>query len=196
MTKRKRSTKLTVKKLTEFGLQHYNYINQIWGDQGIRSLIESEYSRSNLSLKVEYPKPNLAHHVVYDKINNNKICSVDNNYQNDLIDKNNTLCQSYSLLTFMTNNKPIPKSPKTQQLKMIETYRTLLKNPRIKDELKNKIWYKYYYEYSDESKNKAPTLMETGKNGNDLIKNINKTLNDWEKYGYEYFIGNPEDRFT
>ncbi len=196
MPKRKRSTKLTIKKLEKFGVQHFNYINQTFGDQGIRSFIESIYPRTNLSLKVEYPTPTFAQHVVYDNNNKKKICSVKQGYQNLEIDIYDTLCQSYSLYTYMSNNKPMPKSPKTQQIKMIETYRTLLNNPRIKGELKNRIWYKHYGEYSDESKNKIPTRMKTGKNGNDLIKNINKTLDEWEEYGYEYFIGNPNDRFT
>tara|TARA_R110002074_G_scaffold210122_2_gene379150 strand:+ start:117 stop:761 length:645 start_codon:yes stop_codon:yes gene_type:complete len=187
----------TNRKLNYFGLKHYTYINQIFGDETIREIImKLFYERIHLDLRVEiisgdncqFPEGGM-HHYVYDKNKKIHICSTNEGYQNTYINKNDTLCQSYSLLTFVGVNiwkHSSPKRHKQNQMKMVQFYRSLIKNPAFIDELRDiELGDFVNYTQSKSEKVQFPTNMSVNK----LIKRIENTLDSWEKYGYKYFIG-------
>jgi len=175
----------TQAQLDAFGLQHYTYINQIFGDQTIREII-SEIYPSHLQFRVEESEgfESAEHHVLYDPKKNLKICSVDNGYQDPTVDKNDTLCQSYSLLTYL--GKSISTDKVKRQMDMIQMYRGILQNERFIKELDNVLYSDNKYRWRLYTRNSGYILM----NKTMLIQNIHATLNVWEEYGYHYFIGN------
>lgn len=179
----------TDKKLEEFGLKNYTYINQIFGDETVREIITEIFPNKKYKLSVEKWFANNGeesfHHYLIGK-NNTRICSVDNGYQNLNQNKNDTLCQSYSLLTYF--NKPINQDQKERQMDMIDMYRNILSNKdflKMLDEeiLKNKDNNKLWIDYTSDDKYVKMNLQH-------ILKSINKVLNEWEEYGYYYYIGN------
>ena len=200
--------------LEEFSRAHYTYINQIFGDDTIKEIIQETYPSDKYYLFTQKADPRFfdsdsAHHVVREgnikksKIQDKTICSSQLGYQ---CKKNDTLCQSYSLLTYynlvkgiITNNKcdetykeirEYFSDEKEKQMKMIAMYREILKNQVFLDkfdgifiEENNNLWSDY-----TESMEEKPKPMELVTNKLIIIKKINETLNNWESYGYRYFI--------
>ena len=226
--------KITNKDLDKFGIDHYSFINQIFGDESLRGWIMYLYPNPKYILEVENANNNFdsgsEHHYVLNKITKEKICSVDTlEIQNTKTNKNDTLCQSYSLLyyfgliddriknTFDFNNQD---DMKNIQMKMIKMYKDIINNEpiigklkkitkinkgyeeytNIKDILKpDKFYYSKWFDFSTEKdpkdyncdiKNKRCKSLEITMNNDvdELLRKINETLDQWEKYGYQYFI--------
>jgi len=184
-------TNCTNEKLLKFSKKHFTYINQIFGDETIRQIITEIFGNNvNKHLKFMVEKTNADfehsfHHVLFDKKKKNTICSVDNGFQNLNININDTLCQSYTLLTYF--NKPINPSQKQRQMDMINMYREILSNERFIKELdgiiikeNNTLWI----DYTSTKKKYVPM------NKVKIIKKIKEVLDEWEDYGFYYFIGN------
>ena len=175
-------------KLESFSKEHFTYINQIFGDQTLREIIseikpnnEFEFSIEETGEDFEYS----LHHVLVNKKSKVHICSVDSGYQNLLINKNDTLCQSYSLMTYF--KKPINPDQKHRQLDMIAMYRELLSNKKFVAELNDLINNKENrHLWTDYTSHKKKYVVMTKRN---ILQKINNVLTKWENYGYWYFIG-------
>lgn len=198
----------SAQKLLDLSKKHYTYINQIFGDAGVRQIIEEEYP-TTWEFKVAKAGPefgNSFHHTVRDREDPGLIiCSGIDGVQDLTKNVNDTLCQSYSLMNFF--EIPIQLSEEKGKLKqiyhetnqraMVQMYRDLL-NGNIenyegidfKEILTNEI-------LSDKRNKKLWRNFITGKgnlnmNPEVLFKNIEDTLDEWEDYGYWFFIGNGE----
>jgi len=173
-------------KLMKYGWDHYNFLNQIFGCDKVRESIQSIYNIQNYEFKTVYNEIFRGdHHIVFDKQNNKNLCSVELGYQNLKKNKNDTLCAFWSLLIMF--EKKITKNQYTNQMKMIQLARSIIKNP---DFIKSLIVLMNDYDlnwkinkYKSKSK---PMKMEI----NYIIDNVNRVLDDWENYGLLYFIGN------
>jgi hypothetical protein len=180
-------------KLETFSKDHFTYINQIFGDQTVRQIISEVFPNKKFDFNIENTGEEFEHsfhHILINKKNNEKICSVDNGYQNIFINKNDTLCQSYSLLTYF--NKNIVPDQKQRQMDMIKMYRKIISNKkfiRILDEIiypdNNNLWIDFTNVDANSSNKKYITM-----NKDLILQKINDVLNNWEEYGYWYFIGN------
>jgi hypothetical protein len=175
-------------KLESFSKEHFTYINQIFGDQTLREIISEIKPNNTFEFGIEETGEefeNSSHHILINKATKVPVCSVDSGYQNLLINKNDTLCQSYSLLTYF--KKPINLDQKQRQLDMIAMYRELLANKTFIAELNELITNKQNrHLWRDYTINKKKyVVMNTQK----LLQKIKNVLTKWEKYGYWYFIG-------
>jgi hypothetical protein len=198
----------SAEKLLAFSKKHYTYINQIFGDAGVRQIIEEEYP-TTWEFKVAKAGPefgNSFHHTVRDREDPKLIiCSGEDGVQDLNKNVNDTLCQSYSLMNFF--EIPIQLSEdkgklkqiyhETNQRAMVQMYRDLL-NGNIenyegidfKEILTNEI-------LSDKRNKKLWRNFVTGKGNLNmdpevLFKNIEDLLDEWEDYGYWFFIGKGE----
>ena len=186
-----------------FGRAHMSYINQIFGDQTVREIIQEVWAKSGkLIVKESGADFENSHHHMFQphKVKTNLImCSVEDEYQDIDIDKNDTLCQSYSLMNYF--GIQFDKTPsknasfeikRERQMQMIKMYRKIINNQKfldgldeiIKNKLNKKIW-------EDTIDNKNPFyIIETLKKSEPIIRNITNILIVWEAYGWVYFIGN------
>jgi hypothetical protein len=128
------------------------------------------------------------HHVLVTTKDNKEKCSVDDGFQNVNINSHDTLCQSYSLLTY--RNKKIHCSQKERQMDMIKMYREFLENDEfinlLNDEvITNKKNKKLWKNYASHKKKTVYVTMKI----DSIVKHINKVLDLWEAYGYYWFIG-------
>ena len=182
------TTECTNEKLQEFAYEHFTYINQIFGDQTIRQIITEVFPNKKFELGFEETNLDFEysfHHYLIDKKTQKPVCSVDNGYQNIYINKNDNLCQSYSLLTYF--KIPIDPDQKQRQMDMINMYRKIISSKKflkiidevISDPDNKKLWINYT------KKRKTYLVM----NVDTIVQNINDVLNKWEEYGYWYFIG-------
>ena len=186
-----------------FSRAHMSYINQIFGDQTVREIIQEVWAKSGkLVLKPSGPGfENSFHHMFQPhKIKQNiVVCSVEDEYQDTLIDKHDTLCQSYSLMNYF--GIPFDKTPskkasieikRSRQLEMIKMYRKIIKNKNFLDKfdeiVKNKA-NKHLWEDTIENNNHF-YINETLKKSEAILRNIANTLIVWEAYGWCFFIGN------
>lgn len=178
----------TEKTINDFSLQHYTYINQIFGDAGIRDIISDVYPSEKYKFGVEDTDEAFEHsnhHILVSKKDTSKIvCSVINGYQNININKNDTLCQSYSLLSYF--GIKIDKSQKQRQFDMIKMYRRLLKNPKFIDMLDEIIHSGNRRVWKDYTKVSGTYYVVMNKAA--ILAKIDDVLNKWEKYGYWFFI--------
>ena len=198
----------SAEKLLAFSKKHYTYINQIFGDASVRRIIEEEYP-TTWEFKVAKAGPefgNSFHHTVRDREDPQLIiCSGIDGVQDLNKNVNDTLCQSYSLLNFF--EIPIQLSEEKGKLKqiyhetnqraMVQMYRDLLEGNienyegiDFKEILTNEI-------LSDKRNKKLWRNFVTGKGNINmdpevLFKNIEDTLDEWEDYGYWFFIGKGE----
>ena len=180
--------------LDEFSKKHFTYINQIFGDATVRQIIEEEYP-TTYQFEVEETGADFDfsfHHTVRDIEDDNIICSVADGYQNIYKNKNDTLCQSYSLMNYF--DVEIPDDKKNRQMDMIQMYRDLLNgtlenfegvdfkgiiNSEILSVKENRdLWTNFVKGHGYVSMNKKT-----------FFKNIENTLDEWEEFGYWYFIG-------
>jgi hypothetical protein len=126
--------------LDDFAEKWSTFINQIFGDTNIRKLIMNTYKKRGIKLLTQaFQDPThgpMSHHVT------NLECSVDGDYQNTLVHKEDMLCQSYSLMNYL--GYPFDKRNATElwskdkraayisrkgiQDAMIRMYRDLLSN--------------------------------------------------------------------
>lgn len=171
------------KKLEKFSLEHYTFINQFFGDQTVREIIAQIFPNDRYQFRVEDFGNNTHHHVLYDVKKKTKVCSVKNGDQMIDVDKNDMLCQSYSLLTFF--NQQIKKDKKKRQMDMITMYSVILGSKQFRKLLENTIdipnpaWRDY-------RKEDAPQFEMTKET---FYTNIKRVLKHWKEYGYWYFIG-------
>lgn len=181
-------------KLEEFSKKHFTYINQIFGDATVRQIIEEEYP-TTYEFAVEETGAEFEHsfhHTVKDRGDDHVICSVAEGYQNIYKNKNDTLCQSYSLLNYFDID--IPDDKKERQMAMIQMYRDILNGTmeNFEDVDFKKI---IYDEILSVRANKDLWLNFVTNRGyismakNKFFKNIEDTLDEWEEFGYWYFIG-------
>jgi len=134
------------KKINIFSCEHFTYINQIFGDIGVRSIIqEPEFLQGvdthNWRLVAEPGTESFVgtyHHVLNREAGNGieKWCSVDERMQKPKANPNDTLCQSYSLLKYLEYNPKKNWKSETLQKKMVNMYRDILKNPYFKEQLR------------------------------------------------------------
>jgi hypothetical protein len=171
------------KKLEKFSLEHYTFINQFFGDQTVREIIAQIFPNDRYQFRVEDFGNNTHHHVLYDVKKKTKVCSVKNGDQMIDVDKNDMLCQSYSLLTFF--NQQIKKDKNKRQMDMITMYAVILGSKQFRKLLENTIdipnpaWRDY-------RKEDAPQFEMTKET---FYTNIKRVLQHWKEYGYWYFIG-------
>ena len=196
-------------KLLKFSEKHYTYINQIFGDATVRQIIEEEYPTA-WEFKVEKAGPefgNSFHHTVIDREDPDLfVCSVMDEIQDLHKNLNDTLCQSYSLMNYF--EIPIQASGKKgeqkeiaqeqNQMAMVQMYRDIingtlenyeginfkeiLTNEILRVKRNKKLWRNFASRRGGHI-NMSPTV---------LFKNIEDTLDEWEEYGYWFFIGKGE----
>jgi hypothetical protein len=187
------NTKCTQRKLDYFKWKHFTYINQIFGDVTVREIISEVYPNKSLEFRIEKVESGSGfedgsdHHVLFDTSKNKTICSVDTlKIQNTTINKYDTLCQSYTLLSYF--NRQIYKTHKRRQIEMIDMYRDLLHNrtfvKKIQDEIvKNKSNKKLWSDYTQNVDGDVFLEMDMSS----ILRNIRDTLTRWEDYGYQHF---------
>ena len=200
--------------LKEFSREHYTFINQIFGDLSVRKELVSKILSENPKIKLRVEKTgdefeNSSHHYVKQYTGSKleevpkgsrkstrvqepepkvieiweRRCSVDDGLQNLKVNINDTLCQSYSLLTYF--GIKIVKDSIINQMNMIQIYRTILSNEDFIGKLDEVINSSNKKLWIDHSSAKRYIKM----NKINILKKINKVLDDWENYGYWYFIG-------
>ena len=178
----------TNEELEKFSVEHFTFINQLFGDQTVREVIAEIFPNEKYKFQIEEVGEefeNSFHHVLIDTTKDNKrICSLERGHQNLYVDKNDTLCQSYSLMTYL--GAPIKKKDKIKkQTDIIAMYEVLLKDKAFMKKLKETInipdpsWKDY-------RKEGAPPLVMTEKT---FLSKTREVLKKWREYGYWYFIG-------
>jgi len=176
-----------------FGWDHYTYINQIFGADPVRKILEEVYPNCEYRLAKE-PDINFGdHHFVENIKTGEKIDSMRSRLQHSRIDINDTLCQSYSAYFYINSNIPLTKDKKQKQLDMINMYRKLLRNKVFVEQINQQILLDEAYRGVWQIY-KRPNRTEGNINMNkaSLIKKINGVLDDWEEFGYSYFIGSGQ----
>lgn len=181
-----------------FSYEHYTYINQIFGDENVREIIKESYTERDWDFAVEEAGVEFEysnHHVLTKsgkKEEDDKWCSVGKGFQNIFINKNDTLCQSYTLMKYL--NKPIPMGMKQRQMEMIKMYRNIIKRSHFKTELRGMV---EIMQKSLKKKKKNTVLWKDyttarntklNKTYEKIYEEIIKVLDKWEKYGYLYFM--------
>ena len=172
------------------------YINQIFGDITVRQIIQELYPRQGVRLLVEHTCLHTNHHVL--ELNGKRVCSVELGYQDPNTDSNDTLCQSYTLMSYLeeafdtTPSRLATEQQKyMKQLCMINMYRNILKNRAFRSAFSNEIIYEennYLWE-DTVNHNHTVYLIKKLKKGTRIINNIKKVLDAWEAFGWRYFIG-------
>lgn len=198
--------------LEDFSRHQFTFINQIFGDREIRQFIRDKYPERKARFDFKVVKlQGYEHHIVEEtipievkepeeipgkrkrkqvspqhKTKKVKLCSVASNYQNWNVNENDMLCQSYSLLAFFEIDiNDIDQE--NRQKTMVAMYRTIISeigedNFLKKLETRKGDWKDYRESSAD------PTEM-TNVTNDAILDGINKTLHDWETFGYHYFIG-------
>jgi hypothetical protein len=192
--------------LKEFSREHFTFINQIFGDRTIRAYIGEAYPESAQKYKFRVVKiGRLDHHtlterrVVVDKPREGKryttpqerieefeICSYKNGDQNWDVDDNDMLCQSYSLLAFFEIH--ISTDKKEKQMQMIQMYRDkILQNKkfitRLEETIDNPKNLGLWKDFRISEKTNLKMVQS------EILEGIRNSLDDWESFGYHYFIG-------
>lgn len=176
----------TKEKLEQFSLEHFTFINQFFGDETVREVIAECFPNDKYEFKIEKVGHGAFHHVLIGKTNGTKekrVCSFEKGHQNMETDKNDTLCQSYSLLTYL--GVRIKKDKKQKQIDMVAMYEALLEDKEFKKKLSatidipNAVWKDY-------SKVGAPAFTMTK---SAFFSKVKQVLKKWKEYGYWYFIG-------
>jgi hypothetical protein len=169
-------------RLENFSKEHFTFINQVFGDQTVREVIAQVFPNEKYRFEIEEYETS-HHHVLYDIKKRKTVCSFKSKVQNMNLDINDTLCQSYSLLTFF--NLKIDEDRVNRQMDMINMYETILKSKDFRKTLEetidipNRAWSDYRTEG-----NPPLTLQKSS-----FYSAIKRTLNHWREYGYHFFIG-------
>tara|TARA_B110000285_G_scaffold206453_1_gene245031 strand:- start:384 stop:959 length:576 start_codon:yes stop_codon:yes gene_type:complete len=188
------SNSCTERKLINFSKKHYTYINQIFGDISVREIIKEVYPNDKFNFVVlkandiDNFENNSLHHVLEYVKSGRQLCSVQQKHQDLTKNLNDTLCQSYSLMNYF--GIKISRVRRKKQEDMVRMYKTLLNNDEFvkklnDDILTNKKNKKIWVDYS-----KPKKYLDM--NVNNLVKNINMVLDNWNDYGYNYFIGDGD----
>jgi len=184
--------KYNQRKLNHFSQKHYTYINQIFGDITVREIIAEKFPDKYFEFGVAKADEadfdaDSDHHFIYNRKTKNYICSIEDGHQDTSKNINDTLCQSYSLVTYFGTK--ISSNRKKRQMDMIEMYRMLLSDTDFvmfldRDIICHKKNRKLWKDYTT-SKHKHINMEITH-----ILQNIKNVLDKWENYGYHYFIGN------
>ena len=206
----------TNEKLIEFGLDHYTFINQIFGDEGIRGVIANIWKANKGRYKLVDEPADLSafpsggeHHVIYLKNKTGKFskkkvwCSVEGCevvgeelapcYQDTTRDENDTLCQSYTLLKYLGYELPLGRTPEARiqlQMNMVAMYRMIISNENFYNALDTfeiPSWKDCRGIPEDQDCAKVAAPLYMDKP--ELLYNISRVLDEWKAYGYHYFIG-------
>ena len=188
------SNSCTERKLINFSKKHYTYINQIFGDISVREIIKEVYPNDKFNFVVlkanerDNFENHSLHHVLEYVKSGRHLCSVQQKHQDLKKNLNDTLCQSYSLMNYF--GIKISRVRRKKQEDMVRMYKTLLNNDEFvkklnDDILTNKKNKKIWVDYS-----KPKKYLDM--NVNNLVKNINMVLDNWNDYGYNYFIGDGD----
>ncbi len=197
--------------LIEVGKMVYIYINQIFGDEYLRNQViknigilwEGEEIKPPEDIEiadaeVEGDQFDGGHHL-YIKSSANpdqRMCSVDDRYQITTINRNDTLCQSYSLLTayglLHDRHKPYPKTRKNQKTQKQEDIDYSKQQSQSIARMKSHIMiqkdmikmYRKIVNHPKFMKILGDTIEKRRKNGVRWIKEINSKghilYEDWE----------------
>uniref|UniRef100_A0A6C0JH86 Uncharacterized protein n=1 Tax=viral metagenome TaxID=1070528 RepID=A0A6C0JH86_9ZZZZ len=147
-------------KVSKFSWDHYHTINRVGGDEDFKELIEKCFPSDQYSLACREDEEFGDHHHVINKKTNKVLCSLELGYQNPKRNRNDTLCQSWSLLIYFDDK--IVDDQYINQITMIKRWKYLLTNPHFIKECKSKRYF---------------------------IGDLYRVLHNWEKYGYLYFMG-------
>ena len=188
------SKSCTERKLINFSKKHYTYINQIFGDISVREIIKEIYPNDKFNFVVlkanvrDNFENHSLHHVLEYVKSGRHLCSVQQKHQDLTKNLNDTLCQSYSLMNYF--GIKISRVRRKKQEDMVRMYKTLLNNDdfvkKLNDDiLTNKKNKNIWVDYSN------PTQY-LDMDVNNLVKNINTVLDNWNDYGYNYFIGHGD----
>ena len=188
-------------KLKTFSRVNYSYINQIFGDYGVRKLIQKLYKKPGVLLVVpgEGAYAESDHHVFSPSRKSKKsehICSVEQEYQNGNVDINDTLCQSYSLMTYLGiefDKTPVASSTYrnkyNRQMSMVKMYRDILANPVFLEEFKKLIARPEYNKVWEDIVNNLDKFYIIERlTADKIISNIHIALSVWERYGWQYYV--------
>lgn len=182
-------TECTDEKLEEFSRYHYTYINQFFGDKNVRQIIAETYPEQRKRYKFKIRDyGNTLHHFIKNKITDDEICSLNLGYQDLGKNKYDTLCQSYSLLTFF--DIPINTTDRVQlQKDMIKMYRNILDDKKFMNRLTGNRGLEKIpaIKWSDYTNTKKP--FDESMTGDEYLQNVRRVLDDWESFGFYYFIG-------
>jgi hypothetical protein len=132
-----------------------------------------------------------------------KVCSVDLGFQDIHVDVNDTLCQSYSLASYL--QVPFDNTPSKNasvELKfekhraLIHMYRMLLENKAFIRELNAIITNKDNKQiWQDTIDDENPFfIIEKFKKPKVVIDKIRTVLDIWERYGWQFFVGDGKCR--
>ena len=127
-----------MEQLKAFSINHYYYINQLLGDQTLRTVIEEEFkSPDGWTLKVESGGIDFEgsfHH--YCGKGGSKWCSANEGIQDIHIYPHDTLCQSYSMMKYMGNMSDTDVSlTKDLQERMVVMWRGILANRKVQEQI-------------------------------------------------------------
>jgi hypothetical protein len=188
----------TNEKLIIFGRAHYSYINAIFGDQAVRSIIQEVMKKPGKLLveKSGSEFENSFHHVFKaGKTKASIVCSGKERYQAIDIDVNDNLCQSYSLMAYLQipfdttpSDEATVEQKHSKHMAMIAMYRMILSDPRFIELFNTDIDYPKEWEDSVDDTNTF-SIIEEYKTGPEILNVIKKVINIWEKYGWMYFVG-------
>ena len=165
----------TNEKLEKFSLEHFTFINQYFSNETVRKTIAELFPNKKYKIMVD----EVGHHMLINK-KNKRVCSIEKGYQNREIDKNDTLCHSYSLLIYL--GVPIRKDKIQKQMDMVAMYQVLLEDKDLKKKLRETI----DIPWKDYRKEGAPAIQMTNRA---FFNKIKQVLKKWKEYGYWYFIG-------
>ena len=196
------------KDIDTFSRAHFSYINQIFGDETVRNIIQEIYKNNKQQLvciKGTGIFTDTPHHIVTSKkdIKKGIIDSIKQGHQNLDLNINDTLCQSYSLMNYLGKNLEPGNDPKineARQKAMINMYKMIVNNAEFLKKLEeifvvgNKnTWPDNTVTVTGNSKPSCIIGNDISKPAEkvaDIIRKIKKILFIWEKWGYTYFIGN------
>ena len=127
-----------MEQLRAFSINHYNYVNQLLGDQTLRAIITEEFkSPEGWSLKVVSSGPEFEgsfHH--YCGKGRSKWCSANEGIQDIYTHPNDTLCQSYSMMKYLGNMRDTDVTlTKELQERMVVMWRGILANRRVQEQI-------------------------------------------------------------
>ena len=187
----------TNEKLIIFGRAHYSYINSIFGDETVRSIIQEVIKKSG-KLVVEKSGAefeNSFHHIFKaGKTKASIVCSAKERYQNIEIDENDTLCQSYSLMAYLripfdktSSDEATVEQKRSKHMSMIDMYRDLLNNEKFVNLFNTDITYPEEWVDSVDDTNEYPIITKY-KTAPVILKVVERVLDVREKYGSMYFV--------
>ena len=133
-----------------------------------------------------------------EEIFSSKICSVEQGYQDLAVDVNDTLCQSYSLMVMLDidfDSTPSVLATREQKYSkhqsMINMYRTILSNRKFKIEFGRIVRDPDNLELWEDTVDDAHEffIIEEFKTPAAIMDKINHVLDVWERWGWQFFVG-------